>query len=300
MKVGSLFSGIGGFDLGLERAGMEIAWQVEIDPFCNKVLAKYWPNVKRYGDIKDVAGVEPVDLICGGFPCQPFSCAGKRKGAEDDRALWPEMLRVIQESKPRWIIGENVAGIIGMELDNYISDLEREGYTIQTFVIPACAVNAPHRRDRVWIVVNSGDENKKQRTECGAECSGCHCHAPNSHRFNGNDAGFSSGEVSQQQKAEIFRGEPSADTINQRLPGCERPGSHEQGRAAHGSITERNHTWDEDWITVALRTCVRNLDDGIPGRLAGRNRVVKLKALGNAVVPQIVEIIGRVIMEIET
>ena len=146
MTVGSLFAGIGGFDLGLERAGFEIKWQVEIDPFCNKILAKHWPNVKRYGDIKNVTKLEPVDLICGGFPCQPFSCAGKQRGKEDDRYLWPEMFRVIQETKPTWVIGENVTGFINLGLDDCISDLERAGYAVQPFIIPACAVGAPHRR----------------------------------------------------------------------------------------------------------------------------------------------------------
>jgi DNA (cytosine-5)-methyltransferase 1 len=156
-KVGSLFSGIGGMDLGLQRVGMEIAWQVEIDEFCNKVLEKHWPDVKRYGDIKNVKGTElgTVNVICGGFPCQPFSNAGKRRGKEDDRYLWPEMLRVVSEVRSDWVIGENVGGFINMGLDNCISDLENQGYEVQAFIIPACAVNAPHRRDRVWIVANS-------------------------------------------------------------------------------------------------------------------------------------------------
>ena len=164
MTVGSLFSGIGGFDLGLERAGMTIKWQVEIDDFCNKVLEKHWPDVKRYRDIKELRGdeLEPVDLICGGFPCQPFSAAGKRRSKEDDRYLWPEMLRVIRAVRPNWIIGENVAGIVSLALDDVLSDLENEGYTCQSFIIPACAVNAPHRRDRVWIIANC--DNTGSRT----------------------------------------------------------------------------------------------------------------------------------------
>ena len=168
MTVGSLFSGIGGFDLGLERAGMTIKWQVEIDDFCNKVLEKHWPDVKRYRDIKELRGdeLEPVDLICGGFPCQPFSAAGKRRSKEDDRYLWPEMLRVIRAVRPNWIIGENVAGIVSLALDDVLSDLESEGYACQSFIIPACAVNAPHRRDRVWIIAHArqqpeGDESRR-------------------------------------------------------------------------------------------------------------------------------------------
>jgi DNA (cytosine-5)-methyltransferase 1 len=157
MTVGSLFSGIGGFDLGLERAGMEVKWQVEIDPFCNKVLAKHWPDVKRYGDIRNVGkdNLESVDLICGGFPCQPFSSAGKQRGEADDRYLWPEMLRVISEVNPTWIIGENVAGIISMAIDQVLSDLEGLGFETQAVVVPACSLGAIHIRQRVWILAHS-------------------------------------------------------------------------------------------------------------------------------------------------
>ncbi len=158
MKFGSLFAGIGGFDLGLERAGMECAWQVEIDEYCTKVLTKHWPNVPKYGDIRDVGkDLETVDLICGGFPCQPFSVAGKRKGTADDRHLWPEMLRVISELKPTWVLGENVPGIINIFLDQALSDLEAEGYSTEAYVLPACAFDAPHRRDRLFIVANLND-----------------------------------------------------------------------------------------------------------------------------------------------
>ena len=153
-----LFSGIGGFSLGLERAGMRTVAFCENDLFCQKVLAKHWPDRGT------------VELICGGFPCQPFSVAGDKRGAEDDRALWPEMLRVIREVGPAWVIGENVAGIINMELDNVLSDLEDSGYSCQTFVIPACAVDARHKRDRVWIMAyaNSGLGNRqKEQIQAG-------------------------------------------------------------------------------------------------------------------------------------
>ena len=155
MKVGSLFAGIGGFDLGLERAGMTIKWQVENDPFCNRVLAKHWPGVRRFGDIRDCGShnLPAVDLICGGFPCQPYSIAGKRKGQADDRHLWPEMFRVISELRPAWVLCENVTEIDGVALDDCLSDLEAAGYeTAPPLEIPACAVNAPHIRQRVWIV----------------------------------------------------------------------------------------------------------------------------------------------------
>lgn len=164
LTVGSLFSGIGGFDLGLYwTGGFETIWMVEIDEFCQKVLRKhapiYWPNAKFYKDIKDVSKENLIspDVIVGGFPCQPFSQAGKQRGKEDDRYLWPEMLRIISELKPRWIIGENVAGFINMELENAFADLEAEGYKVEAFVLPACAIEARHRRDRVWILAYSNE-----------------------------------------------------------------------------------------------------------------------------------------------
>jgi len=141
MRFGSLFAGIGGFDLGLERAGMECVWQVEIDPYCQKVLAKHWPQVKRYDDVRECGehNLETVDLICGGFPCQPHSVAGKRRGAVDDRNLWPEYRRVLAELRPRWVLGENVPGIVTTMLDEVLSDLESEGYAATTIVLPAVA-----------------------------------------------------------------------------------------------------------------------------------------------------------------
>ena len=168
MRVLDLFSGIGGFSLGLESVGMETVAFCEMDAFCQKVLKKHWPNVPIHSDIKELDGNEyrgAVELICGGFPCQPFSVAGEQRGAEDDRALWPEMLRVICEVQPTWVIGENVSGIINMELDNVLSDLEAQGYKSQCFVLPACSVDAKHRRDRVWIVAHSNGQGEPDESE---------------------------------------------------------------------------------------------------------------------------------------
>jgi DNA-cytosine methyltransferase len=160
----SLFAGIGGFDLGLERAGMKCVGQVENNKFCLKILEKHWQKVKRIKEIKNVNGNEfgTVDLICGGFPCQPFSVTGKQEGKTDDRYLWPEMFRVIKAVKPTWVVGENVFGIIGLALDDVLSDLEGEGYEVKTFIIPACAVGAWHRRDRVWIIAYSTDNGRNR------------------------------------------------------------------------------------------------------------------------------------------
>jgi len=146
-----LFSGIGGFALAAGRAGFRTIGFSEIDGYASAVLRKHWPGVPNFGDIRNVRGVR-ADLVTGGFPCQPFSVAGKRRGAGDDRALWPEMLRVIAEVRPGWVLAENVPGIISMELDRVLSDLEGIGYATGTLVVPACALDARHRRERVWIV----------------------------------------------------------------------------------------------------------------------------------------------------
>lgn len=158
----SLFSGIGGLDLAAEMAGFKTVGQCEWADYPTKVLEKHWPDVPRWRDIRtltgesfyDRTGLRTVDVVSGGFPCQPFSVAGKRRGKEDDRYLWPEMLRVIQELRPSWVVGENVAGIVNLALDQVLSDLENIGYAVQTLIIPACSVDAAHRRDRCAIVAN--------------------------------------------------------------------------------------------------------------------------------------------------
>lgn len=187
MNHASLFSGIGGFDLAAREVGWNNVFQCEIDPFCQSVLKYYFPKTVLYEDIKRTDFTSwkgKIDVLTGGFPCQPFSVAGQRKGADDNRYLWPEMLRVIRETRPLWVIGENVAGITNMvqpgsetdvetksdqDEENYketileqeyiintiCDDLEREGYSVQPIIIPACGVGAPHRRDRVWFITHS-------------------------------------------------------------------------------------------------------------------------------------------------
>ncbi len=158
IKVLDVCSGIGGFSLGLEATGsFETVAFCEVDKFCCKVLNKHWPNVPIYDDLKELGNeperiIQDFDLLCGGIPCQPFSQAGNRKGKEDDRHLWPYVFEIIKSKKPTWVIIENVAGFVNMALDDVCLDLETENYSTQPYVIPACGIEAPHRRDRVWII----------------------------------------------------------------------------------------------------------------------------------------------------
>ena len=175
MKILDLFSGLGGFSLGLERTGKykTVAF-CEMDKYCKLVLQKHWKGVKIYNDVKEITkerleadGVELPEIITGGFPCQPFSVAGKQKGTSDDRHLWPEMFRIIQELKPRWVIGENVKGLInlenGMVFETVCANLEGEGYEVRAFNIPAAGVGAPHRRERIWIIASLENSRRTLR-----------------------------------------------------------------------------------------------------------------------------------------
>ncbi len=217
----SLFSGIGGLDLAAEWAGFETVGQCEWADYPTKVLEKHWPTVPRWRDIRTLTkedfyartGLRTVDIISGGFPCQPFSVAGKRRGDQDDRFLWPEMLRVISELRPRWVVGENVAGIVNMELDRVLSDLEGQGYTVQAFIIPACAVDAPHRRDRCVII---GHSDRKHESQVARVPSG--------------------------QSSNSRRGGTLADTDSERLQGGEQPPTpHKEGpqEKPHGPARKR-------------------------------------------------------------
>ena len=269
LRVLDLFSGIGGFSLGLERTGgFETVAFCEYEPFPRAVLAKHWPNVPCFPDVRELKGSDidgAVDVICGGYPCQPFSTSGQRRGKEDDRHLWPEFSRLVAELRPTWVIGENVAGHISMGLDDVLSDLEGQGYACRTFVIPACAVGAPHRRDRVWTVANAAKLQRNGGTE---------------HREQGERQ---IPEFGKRSGAEFV-----AHASDARLSDGKRTGqpTHE-AQGGTGLVSKFGRC---EWLP---EPDVGRVANGVP------RRVDRLKALGNAVVPQIPEMIGRAILAAE-
>ena len=274
MKVLDLFSGIGGFSLGLEWAGMETIAMCEKDAFCRQILAKHWPDIPIHEDIRSLDGSQykSVDVICGGFPCQPYSQAGRQLGNKDDRDLWSEMFRIIQESCPTWVIGENVSGFIGMALDDVCADLENEGYQVQSFVIPACAVEARHRRDRCWIVAHA-DENDWRRGDCTISQD----------RRSRVEHWIGSEGQSFGQSNTVM-----ADTTGERVQGLWTGGEQESYAHAQSLVPlcEGQEPTPTNW---QVEPCVDRVVDGIP------NRVDRIRSLGNAVVPQLVQRIGEII-----
>lgn len=310
LRHGSLFSGIGGFDLGFERAGFTTLWQVEIDPYCLKVLEKNFPDANRCVDIHSVHGVlahaksharqlqqgqrksvrdqsakhgasgiaqcadclSPVDVITGGFPCQPFSVAGKRRGTADDRYLWSEMRRVIEEVRPRWIVAENVPGLIKLALDQVLSDLEALGYTVVAVTLPACAVDAPHRRERIWIVAH---DDRARDARASRERASARCARQSSRpelwtklddqaRNGGQDVAHATQQRGQRGPMGPRQAEPQGP--RERVAGLRR--------------------WEPE-------PDVDRVAYGVPAR------VDRLKCLGNAVVPQLAEEIASMIRRAE-
>jgi len=345
MRHLDLFSGIGGFALAAGWVwgnSHKIVAFCEIDKFCQKVLKKHWPAVPICEDIRnltnekiianatgkrlcrrcenrteqqssmpgqDTAEDEQIDLLTGGFPCQPFSCAGKRRGKDDDRALWPEMLRVIKAVKPQWVIGENVAGFVNMALEECCLDLEMEGYEVQPYIIPACAVNAPHRRDRVWIIAHNGNGDSRQGRLAGEKYSGgfedgkktktssiaCGQNSGGSDVADTADTGDES--LRRERKDPVFQ--DACDSIRNGLSRNARRGSGQEFE--DGFAQDANRKWSRPWLEVAAELC--GVDDGLPAELDGlklsksKHRENRLKSLGNAIVPQVAMVIMQAIKE---
>lgn len=286
MKLLDLFSGIGGFSLAARWAGIETIQFVEKDPFCQKVLMKNFPNVLIHDDIKTFNFYRDVDVLTGGFPCQPFSVAGKKKGLSDERYLWPDMLRVIRQCKPRFIIAENVPGIIPM-LDPILEDLEREGYSWQAYLIPASFVGAPHKRERLWIIANRNSERCNERSNIGEK-------RPIQDDLNRHIQAIQSDWP--QFKPESWQAFNAQDWLgfaaNTNSPMCN------QGTKNNVTCTKRPQRSDFTATIIPHDTIfgwqkdqppIPGVDDGLP------NGVDRNKSLGNAIVPQIAYIFLRAI-----
>jgi len=299
ITLGSLFAGIGGLDLGLERAGMKVVWQVEIDPYCRKVLAKHWPDVERHNDVKECGqhNLQPVDLICGGFPCQSVSFAGKRCGAADNRWLWPEFHRIIRLLGPRWVLAENVPGLLSIDagrlFGGILRDLAACGYGAEWDCIPAAAVGAPHIRYRVFIIANRYDGGQRRVLQLERQPE---CDVTTDIGGDGEARPVANTDSWRQQERTELNGE-SPETSTDRCT-C---GAHacrcrddladsqcdllqEQSIFQSESGVEQDDSWP-------IEPDVDRVAHGVPAR------VERLRGLGNAVVPQVSEWIGRRIVE---
>jgi len=292
MTHGSLFSGIGGFDLAAEWSGFTNLFNCEWEEFPRKVLKHHFPNAEQFGDIKEFNATTysgRLDILSGGFPCQPFSVAGKRKGSEDERHLWPEMLRVVGECQPRWVVGENVRGLVnwsnGLVFETCCTDLEALGYSVQSFIVPACATGAPHRRDRVWIVAHS--DNFRTRSRLGEIQS-------------------KNGEVSERyndaQPCDSSGGDAS-DTNDAGLQGRKVTGIKGRDAAKQQKGPDVMRCPCATWENFPTVPPVCGGDDGLPKELDGitfpKWRRESIKAYGNAIVPQVAKRIFESIKDYE-
>lgn len=338
LTAGSLFAGIGGFELGFARAGITTSWSVEKNEWCQRVLKKNFPHTQIHGDIFDVGAhnLEPVDIISGGFPCQPFSSAGKRGGTKDDRYLWPEMLRVVQALRPTWVVAENVYGLTVGEMestfDQVLFDLEGAGYDTGAFVIPACGVDAPHIRQRVWIVAHSESERrtearpistgrpKRVSSSCAksqnvANSNGSKPQDPGQRRtLHYIDRQCAEKEPGRDKFKPGLRshGEDVANTdfqgleVGQCKPGeqaAQRIATRQGGNVSDTKVTgEQQCGWQQqqeegnrerDIHIWQPEPGIHRVANGVP------RRVDRIRGLGNAIVPQQAELIGRYISHIE-
>jgi DNA (cytosine-5)-methyltransferase 1 len=332
MTHGSLFSGIGGFDLAAQWMGWQNKFHCEWNEFGQKVLHHYWPEAELFTDItksdfKKYHGT--IDIISGGFPCQPYSSAGKRLGKEDDRHLWPEMLRVIREVRPRWVVGENVFGLVnwngGLVFHEVQTDLEAQGYEVQPYVLPAAAVGAPHRRDRVWFVAHAKDirwngreckfrekinqdttrfcQHRQERSQMGAEperhskewiASNTDLHGCNERNGEHEEQSGKRGVNAQRDIKSGIDYDDASDTMRSR--------GGQDNRKGKSEFIDKNGKIG-NWNNFPTVSPICGGNDGISNKLDGitfpKWRNESIKAYGNAVVPQVVYQIFKAIEEYE-
>lgn len=300
LHFGSLFSGIGGLDLGLERAGFKIAWQCEKDEFCQKVLKKHWPDIPKFMDIQDPHVLEcirelneaiAIDALVGGIPCQPHSFAGKRQASADDRNLWPEFARFIRELKPRWVVVENVVGLLSSENGDFfgsiLGDLAQMGYDAQWGVLSAAQFGAPHLRERVFIVAYLTDSRRKEQ--------------PNTERLH-TESYSSSIDVAHSMRSR--QQEQYTSTIASYERHTTRIVDTSKGKGLAQSGICRGANGHADWMDRYRWPAGPGQEqyDFEPPRVTQEkvpHRAARLKALGNAVVPQCAEYIAHMIMIME-
>ena len=316
-----LFSGIGGFSLGMEATGgFETVAFCEIEKFPRKVLKKHWPHVKQYKDIKELTneqletdGIIPIDIITGGYPCQPFSVAGSQRGEKDKRHLWPEMFRLVKECRPTWVIGENVSGHIKLGLDTVLQDLESQGYAVRAFSISASSVGANHKRERVWIVGHSqhngsssstksrsfketSDNNQEGKNEAGelagAGRSNGGADVEDTRRTLRQGSLFETENENETGKENADQFERSSETSRNGISYTNGTGSQglRSERELRESQEERQISWERWW---EFEPDVGRVAHGVP------KRVDRLKGLGNSLVPAIPYIIGQSILREE-
>ena len=289
-----LCSGIGGFALGFQWAGLsKPVLFCDIEPWSRKILKKHWPDVPIAENVKELANdpdrnVPDCDILTAGYPCQPFSHAGKRLGHADDRHIWPYLLQIVAQKRPAWCVFENVYGHVSMGLDQVLSDLEGQGYASRTFIVPACGVDAPHRRDRIWIIAQSNDANTDSQRP----------HRTEQHEHRGGepadgkerDTGQVREVLAEQRNAEERRAKDVAHTDSQRGRSGN-AGRQDAEDAGQPPCNTRDNTRRmESWLT---EPSVGRVAYGIP------KRVDRLRGLGNAIVPQIAMKIGQAIKQCE-
>ena len=296
MTHGSLFSGIGGFDLAAEWMGWENIFHCEWNPFGQKVLAHHFPNSKSYNDITKTdftIYAKQIDILTGGFPCQPYSLAGRRLGKEDERHLWPEMLRTIKEVKPTWVVGENVFGIVnwggGVVFNEVCDDLENQGYEVQAYILPAASVNAPHQRQRIFFIAYSKLHKNKYSNNGGSKQEEGNVRGEN--KRNVPDTSNSNGIITNSEQL--------------RLEHTKERGNSTKGKRKtqkEGSSFTK-HFKTNGWARFPTKPPVCGGDDGLPRKLDSitfsKWRNESIKAYGNAVVPQIAYEIFKAIQSFE-